>query len=172
MKKLLSIAICFIIICSAFGQEKFTVPERTTEQKHQRTLSQTWVMFAAGINFAKSQGTSPYEYGKYIGNLFAPSWNKENGFDGLVRGTIFNTENFRTDADIPIVIKEKDDGSVIIKISAETYGKYFPEGNPYASFKDAMDCMQGAYEPIADHMGCSIIQEVTEDSITATLSKK
>jgi hypothetical protein len=172
MKKLLSFAICLIIIVNAFGQAKFSIPERTHEQKHQSTMSQFWGFYAAGINFVKSQGTSPYEYGKYIGNLFAPSWNKENGFEGLVNGTIFIWENFRTDADGPIAIKEKDDGSVIIKLPVDTWKKYLPEGNPYASFKDAMECMQGIMEPIADHMGSSFNQEVTEDSIIYTFKKK
>jgi len=172
MKKLLSFAICLIFICHAFGQEKYAIPERTPEQKHQRTLGQFWAVYAAGINFVKSQGISPYEYGKYIGNLFASSWNKENGFEGFVNGTIFNWENFRTDADEPLAIKEKDDGSVMIKLSVDTWKKYFPEGNPYASFKDAMDCMQGTFEPIADYMGCSVNQEVTEESIIYSIKKK
>lgn len=172
MKKLLSIAICLVFIGSAFGQEKFLVPERTPEQKHNRTMSQFWSVFAAGINFAKSQDISPYDYGKYIGNLFAPGWNKENGFDGFVNGMIFNWENFKTDADGPMVIKEKDDGSVIIILPVTAFEKYLPEGNAYASFIDAMDCMQGMLEPIADYLGCAVNQEVTEESIIHTFKKK
>lgn len=172
MKKLLSISICLVLIGSAFGQEKFTIPELTFEQKHNRTMFQFWAVYAAGINFAKSQDISPYEYGKYIGSLFAPSWNKENGFDGLVNGTIYNWENFKTDADGQMVIKEKDDGSVIINFPAAAWKKYLPEGNPYASFLETQDCMQGIFEPIADHMGCTVIIKVAEESIIYTISKK
>jgi len=172
MKKLLSIAICMVCIGSTFGQEKFTVPERTSEQKHKRTMYQSWSIYAAGINFAKSQDISPYEYGKFVGNLFAQSWNKENGFDGFVKGMIFNWENFRTESDGQLVVKEKDDGSVIIIYPAIMLQRYFPEGNPYASFHEALDCMKGMLEPIADHMGCTIIQEANEESIINTLTKK
>ena len=172
MKKILSIAICLVFIGSAFGQEKFIVPELTSDQKHERTLFQFWSVYEAGINFAKSQDVTPYEYGKYIGNLFAPSWNKENGFDGFVNGTIYNWENFKTDADGQMVINEKDDGSVIIKFPAAAWKKYFPEENSYASFQDALDCLKGIMEPIADYMGCTIIQEVTEESIIYTINRK
>jgi len=172
MKKLLSIAICLVFIGSAFGQEKFTVPERTPEQKHKRAMYQSWSIYAAGINFAKSQNISPYEYGKFVGNLFAQSWNKENGFDGFVNGMIYNWENFRIDSDGQLVVKAKDDGSVIIKYPAVMLQKYFPEGNPYASFQDALDCMQGVLESIAEYMGCTIIQEANEESIINTFSRK
>lgn len=172
MKKLLSIAICLVFVISVFGQEKFAVPERTAEQKHKRTMYQSWSIYAAGINYAKSQDVPAYEYGKYIGNLFAQSWNKENGFDGYVKGMIYNLENFRIDSDGQIIVEEKDDGSVIIKWPAISFKKYFPEGNPYASFQEAMDCMRGINEPIADYLGCTIIFEIFEDSIIYTIKKK
>ncbi|MCK4465950.1 MAG: hypothetical protein KAU83_09575 [Bacteroidales bacterium] len=172
MKKLLSIAICLVFIGNAFGQEKFTVPERTHEQKHKRTMYQFWSVFAAGINFAKSQDISPYEYGKYIGSLFAPSWNKENGFDGLVNGTIYNWENFKSDEDGQMVIKEKDDGSVIIDFPAAAWKKYLPEDNPYASFQEVLDCMQGILEPIADYMESTINLIVKDEWIIFTIKKK
>mgnify|MGYP000651646991 CR=1 FL=1 len=124
MKKLLSCAICLIFIGNVFGQEKFTIPERTPEQKHQTTMFQYHAMVAAGIHFAKSQGISPYEYGKYVGDLVAQTWNNENGFDRYVNMTIFSLEDFRTDADIPLEIIEKDDSSVIIKFSTEISGKF------------------------------------------------
>lgn len=172
MKKLLSIAICLAFIGSAFGQEKFTVPERTPEQKYESTLFQYWGVYAAGINFAKSHDVSPYEYGKYIGGIFAPSWNKENGFDGLVNGLIYVLVDFNTNADGQMVIIEKDDGSVSIKYPAVAWKKYFSEDNAFGSFQDVMGCMQGIIEPIADYMGCVVIQEVTEESIIYTINKK
>lgn len=172
MKKLVSISIGLVFILNAFGQDKFNVPERTPEQKHQRTLSQFWTFYAAGINFAKSQNISPYEYGTYVGKLFALSWNKENGFEGFVNGMIFNWENFRTDADGEIIIKEKDDGTVIVKYPLAAWKKFLPEGNPYASFQESLECLKGVIEPIAEYMGCSCTQEVVEELIIYTITKK
>lgn len=172
MKKLLCLLLPLLFIGSLNAQERFTVPERTHDQKHQRTIYQSWSVYAVGINFAKSQDVSAYDYGKYVGSLFAQSWNKESGFDGFVRGMIFNYENFRTEADGEIVIVENDDGSVVVKFPAIMLKKYFPEGNPYASFQEALDCFQGMLENIGDYMGCTAIQEVVGETIVNTIKLK
>ena len=94
------IATAFILLAGiVFGQGKFTVPELSFEQKHDRTNSQIPVFLAAGINFAKTQDVTPYEYGKKIGKLFAPTWDKEAGFDGYVNGMIYISESSRTTDD-------------------------------------------------------------------------
>lgn len=172
MKKLLSITICLLFIGSVFAQEKFVVPERTPEQKHRRTTYMLWSWYSAGINFANSQGVSAYDYGKYVGTLFAKGWNKENGFDGFVNGMIFNYENMRFATTDEITIKENDDGSVVVTYPAVMIKSYFPEGNPYASYQEGIDCFRGVLENIGDYLGCTVSQEVTEDLIVITFRKK
>ena len=172
MKKILSFAICMIFICNAFGQENFAIPERSPEQKHQRTIGQYYYIIAAGINFAKSQDVSAYEYGKYAGSLFSQTWNKESGLNGFVRGMIFNYENLRTEADGEIVILENDDGSVVVKYPAIMIKKYFPELNPYASFQEFLDFYLGFLENIGKYMGCTVVQEVVGEIIVNTFKLK
>lgn len=172
MKKLLSISICLLFIGSVFAQEKFVVPERTPEQKHRRATLMFWSWYGAGINFAKSQGVSAYDYGKYVGTLYAIGWNKENGLDGFVNGMIFNWKNMKFDADGEIVVKENDDGSVVVTYPAIIIKSYFPEENPYASYKESIDCFRGTMEEIGDYLGCTFSQEVTDDFIVNTFRKK
>ena len=173
MKKLIIIAAAFILFAGvAFGQEKFTVPDISPAQKHNRTNSQFWIMHAAGINFAKAQDISPYDYGKHIGNLFAPSWNKEAGFEGFVNGVIYNWETFKSDEDGPILLKVKEDGSVSILVPIEAYRKYFPGENAYATFEETMECWQGIVEQIADYIGSVATMKITEESVVTVISKK
>lgn len=172
MKKLLGICICLLFVGSLFAQEKFVVPERTPQQKYVRTTYMMWSWYAAGINFAKSQGVSAYDFGKYVGSEFAQTWDIEKGFDGFVSGMIYNWENMRFDSAPDIIIKENDDGSVVITSPAVIIKSYFPEGNPFASYKEAMDCMRGMMEEIGDYLGCAFSQEVTEDFIVNTFRKK
>jgi len=172
MKKLI-ITVAFILFAGVvFGQEKFTVPDITPAQKHNRTNFQFWFMHAAGINFAKTQDTSPYEYGKYIGNLAAPSWDKEAGFDGFVSGLIYNWETFKSDEDGPMIIKENDDGSVTIEYPIKAWKKFLPEGNSYASFQESMESLRGIGETIAEYLGCAIAQEISQESIFFTINRK
>jgi hypothetical protein len=169
MKKVI-IAAAFILLAGVvFGQGKFTVPELSFEQKHDRTNSQIPVFLAAGINFAKTQDVTPYEYGKKIGKLFAPTWDKEAGFDGYVNGMIYIIESSRTTDDGPIEIKENDDGSVTIIRNQGRMSKY---GDTYATFEERCECMTGIAEQIADYMGCTITREDTKQSSKITIKKK
>lgn len=172
MKKLLVITVLLLFGGFTFSQDRFTVPDITPAQKHNYTIFQFWVMHAAGINFAKAQGTSPYDYGKHIGNLFAPSWNKETGFDGFVNGLIYNWETFKSDEDGPMKIKENDDGSVTIEYPIKAWKKFLPEGNSYASFHESMESIRGIIETIADYLGCTIAQEISQESILFTIDEK
>jgi hypothetical protein len=172
MRKLLVITALILFAGIAFGQEKFTVPDISPSEKHNRTNYQFWVMHAAGINFAKEQGISPYDYGKHIGNLFAPSWNKEAGFEGFVNGLIYNWENFKSDEDGPMTIKENENGSVTIVYPIKAWKKYLPDGNSLASFQESMESLRGIGEPIADYLGCTIILEIGQESILFTIDKK
>jgi hypothetical protein len=172
MKKYLTLIICILLVNNLLGQEKYPIPVRTADQKHARTLSQFWVVGAGGINFAKTHGVTPYEYGKYLGNLFAPSWGAGNDFNAFVKGTIYNLENFRHISDAPLVVKENQDGSVSIALNEKIMHKYFPEGNPYTSFDEVFEFMKGVNEPIADHMGAIVKAEVKDSLVIYTLKKK
>ena len=172
MKKLLGICICLLLAGSLFAQEKFVVPERSPQQKHVRTTYMMWSWYSAGINFAKAQGVSAYDFGKYVGSVFAQTWNKEKGFDGFVSGMIYNWENMRFDSSPEIIVNEIDDGYVVVKTSAAIVKSYFPEGNPYASFEEGMDCMRGMLEQIGDYLGCTFSQEVTDEYIVNSFRKK
>jgi hypothetical protein len=172
MKKLLSLLFCLVLMGTVIGQEKYLVPEIPVEKKLNMTYSQTWAIIAVGVDFAKSQGVTPYDYGKYIGKVFAPSWNKEAGFEGLVKGGIYSWEGFKTDEDGPMVVKEKDDGSVLLIIPIQAWKKYFSEENPIATFEEVIDCLRAVIEEIADYMSSEVKLEITEESIICELSKK
>jgi len=169
MKKLIITAALILFAGVAFGQGKFTVPELSFEQKHNRTNSQIPVFLAAGINFAKSQDVTPYEYGKELGKLFAPTWDKEAGFDGFVNGMIYISESSRTNDDGPIMIKENDNGSVTIISPPGVMSKY---GDTYATSEERYQCMNGILEQIADYMGCTFTREYTDQSFKTTIKKK
>ena len=63
MKKSLSLLFCLVLMGTVIGQEKYSVPEIPVKKKLNRTYSQTWGILAVGVDFAKSQGVTPYDYG-------------------------------------------------------------------------------------------------------------
>jgi hypothetical protein len=172
MKRTLSLFVCLLLGYSLLAQEKFPIPPLGSEEKHIRAVSQAWVMAAAGMNYAKTKGTSPYEYGKYLGNLFAPSWGQGDNFDTYVRGSIFNLESFRDNTDTPLQIKENPDGSVSIVTADRMFHKYFPEGSPFASYSEFLEFIKGLNEPIANYMGGTMTMENRDGLLVFTYRKK
>ncbi len=125
MKKYLTIIICLALACDLLAQEKYSVPVFTGDQKHEGMLRQFWYLAAAGCNFAKTHGVTPYEYGKYVGNLFAPTWGAANDFEGYVRGMIYNFEFMRLNSMAALVVKENEDGSVSIRYRGQFFESAF-----------------------------------------------
>ena len=171
MKKLFCFLTGLLFWGSLFAQEKFPVPERTCEQKHNMVMYQSWSMIHASINFAKSQGVSPYEYGKFVGGLFAPSWNPEGGFDAVVATMLNVWESFKTDADGDIVMNEMEDGSVSMDYPRKALEKYISGENSYTSMDEIVEYFQGVLKPIADYMGCTVNLKLTETSMVFTVKK-
>ena len=69
---LVTIGLLFINFVSA---QQFSVPEITSEQNKEILYNHVISYNATGIAFAKTKGTTPKEYGEYIGNIFKPFWN-------------------------------------------------------------------------------------------------
>ncbi len=172
MKKKILYLVCIVLTGVLSAQEKYPIPSRTADQKHGRTLSQFYWINAAGIAFAKSQGISPYEYGKYCGNLAAPSWGSGNDFEGLVKGMIYNLENFRHVTDTPLIVKENEDGSVSIIASDKQMHRFYPEGKSVVSYEEVKESMKGSMEPIANHMGATITMETQDTLLVFKVMKK
>jgi hypothetical protein len=171
MKKYLTLVIFLLLAGSLLAQEKYPVPVLTGDQKHGNMVFQYWVMNAAGISFAKAHGVTPYEYGKYIGNLFAPTWGQGNNFEGYVKGAIYNM-SFLCPSDAGLVVKENEDGSVSIRTDDSIWHKFFPEGQGFASYDEFIEYMRGINEPIADHMGATITIKRQDTQLVFTLKKK
>lgn len=172
MKRILGIVVFLVFSVCILGQEKYAVPEVPLEKKLEQTYFQYWAIFAGGIDFAEAQGISAYEYGKYVGKLFGPSWDKEIGFEGFVDGMIYVWECFKTDQDGPMVVREIDEGTVAVQFPTIAWKKYFPEGNPYGTFEEVMECLRGLLEGVVDYMDCKVKHEITAESIVYVISKK
>ena len=172
MKKSLTIIICLVLTASLIAQEKYPVPVRTADQKHGRALFQFYSCLAAGISFAKAHGVTPYEFGKYMGNLYAPSWGAGNDYEAFVKGSIYNFESFRHVTDAALVVEENKDGSVSIIMNDKMWHKYFPEGKGYASYGEFNECMKGLMEPISNHMGATLSKENRDSLLIYTFRKK
>ena len=156
---------------SLFAQEKFPVPELTYKQKHSRVLSETFGFVTTGINFAKSQGVSPYDYGIYVGTIYASYWNSEIGFEGFVNSAIRAWESMMTDQDDKIIVTEKADNSVLMEFPKNAITKFIGRENPIATTEEVMEYFKGVLKQITAKFKSSVTIDITDTHITFIFKK-
>ena len=138
----------------------------TYKQKHSRTLSETYGFVATGINFAKSQGVSPFDYGIYVGTIYASYWNPEIGFEGFVKSVIRAWECLRTDQDGKISVTEKADNTVLMEFPKKAMTKFLGGENPIATTEEVVEYFKGVLKPITAKFKSSVTIDITDTYIT------
>jgi hypothetical protein len=80
MKTLTIIFITILISFTTAAQTTISVPQYPDSVKHKVAVSLCWNNVLMAVNFAKSQGMTVEEYGKYAGQQAIPYWNKDMEF--------------------------------------------------------------------------------------------
>jgi hypothetical protein len=151
MKKSFLFVIAIFLTTGLFAQEKFIVPEVTIEQKYQNMLSQIEGLVAVSINYAKKQGLTATEYGILIGEQFKYSWNKDAGFDGNVKGTLYNMSCFLPEPDIEITTNTPEK----VEFKTRLTGAGIKKNEPVygVTYKEYMDFFNAVTNTISDYLG-------------------
>lgn len=66
--------------------------EINTYKRFRRAKYHLYLFMIEGISQAKANGLSPEQYGKQMGERFAPGWNKDEGTKGFVKGYLVNLQ--------------------------------------------------------------------------------
>jgi len=169
MKRLTLMILLLAAVNLLRAQEKFEVPELTQEQKSEVLYSHVVTYAVSGISFAKFQGVSPGEYGKFIGKKFSDYWNPEDGFPVLVNRMMYILAGLHPDNQMQILTQNEK--SVTFKL--KNVDLLFQKGPMFdVSFQDFLDCSLGIIEVVAKHMNSKFSQEMTADGwYIATLSQ-
>jgi len=151
------------------AQEKFSVPQVTTDQKIEILYSHVVAYAATGISFAKSQGVTAEDYGKFIGKKFTAYWNPDDGFSKLVNQLMFILAGMHPNNEMQIV----DQNAKSITFKLKNVDLSFRDGPMFdVTYQDFLDCSLGIIEVIAKHMNSKFSQEMTADGwYIATLSQ-
>jgi len=114
--------------------------------------------YVNGINFAKSHGISPEEYGTFLGNQFLPFWDKDIDFVSFTSKMIHILKGIHYNSDIKIV--SNGDKKVFIMIS--NVDALFKNGLFYdISYEEFLQCSNSLFQKISDHVGVSCSQNIT-----------
>jgi len=141
---ILIVAVLFAWATSA--QTTFSVPERTPEQQFNRAVSMMHFQTVCAISHGKAMNQSVAETGKYFGELYKKTWDANEGFDYLVKWTIFNLNDFSEKVEILNQSAEK----VVIKVT-NLNPAFKDQTDIYGvTFKEYVEFFQNAHNPIAE----------------------
>jgi hypothetical protein len=118
-----------------------TFPAYSADQRWNRTAEHFYAFFIAGIAHAKSLGKTPEQYGRFIGDLVAPSWGRPGSGSaiGVSRGWVYNFEAMpRGDAEASAV----NDTLVVLRYR-RTYVPFF--GPTRSAFGVTLDEYERAF---------------------------
>ncbi len=169
MKKLILFIAAIFLAIGLYAQQEFIVPEVPVAQKHQRVLSDYSTSVIVGINFAKTQGLTAFEYGSSIGEKFMYTWNKEAGFEGFVNGKLRAMSRHLVDPGIEITINTAEKVKfkcrlphARIKVNEPVYG---------VTYKEFMDYHIAMFIKIGDYMGANYDCSYNDEWAYYTITK-
>ena len=161
MKKRIILTLTFVSVAGwLIAQGNFVVPEVTPEQKQEVLYNHVIAYSTTGISFAKSQGVTPAEYGKFIGKNFLPFWNPEGGLNVFANGMMFILAGMHPDNGLQIV--KQSDKMIVFQL--KNVDMPFRQGPQYGvTLKEFLDFSSSLISVLANHMNVSFSDEMTSD---------
>ncbi len=167
-----TILIIFLFSSTIIAQEKkqkVEAPQLTVEQKWKRAIYNATSILIASIAYAKSQGKSPSQCGKYMGELFATSWGEVKGVTGFIEAMHWNWQMWE---DFQIEVLEESENFYKAKIKG-IGEKYITEGSEAGvTINEYYDCWEQVIMPITNYLGLEYKQKVEGDWIVFTVTEK
>jgi phosphate/sulfate permease len=173
-KIIFTVFVALIFSVSIFAQnqkeEKIKLPELYLEQKLDRSVMNLSAVVLASIACVKSLGMTSEEYGKFVGNIFAPGWQamKGEGAAAFVRGMY---RNVQADKEVKWEIISESENSITVKINR--FGNYYVKDfkEPGVSMEEYDKCWGAMMKTIAISLGFEFSQKYEGDHSTFTVSQ-
>lgn len=160
MKSLALVVLCLFTFSILNAQQTFSVPEVTPEQETEILYNHVIAYFATGITFAKTQGVSAEDYGKYIAEQFKPFWDSSQGFPAFANTAMFILKGMHPANEMQI-IKQSDK---MLQFKMKNVDAMFQMGPAYGiTYAQFLECSKGTLETLATFMDTSFEQKTTDD---------
>ncbi|NOR12304.1 MAG: hypothetical protein GQ545_03530 [Candidatus Aminicenantes bacterium] len=159
------------IIAQEQTEQKIELPERTPEWKLGRSVRHMDLFICTGIAYAKSLGKTAEDYGKFVGEKFAPSWEgaKGQGVAPLIRTWSGHWQLYKNGK---FEIVSESETSVTTKFN-RPYSAYFKDGDLYGvTVNEYETFLEKIGVAIANYLGLKYEQKVEGDNLIVTISKQ
>lgn len=149
MRRIIVFAVTLLAGSILVAQQQLTVPQPSQEEKIEVLYQHVIAYATTGIAFAKTQGVSAEEYGRFIGKSFIPFWNPEDGYHVFAEGLMFILAAMYFDNQMEIL--EQNDK--MVRFRMKNVDLSFREGPMFGvTFEEFLECSKGVITELADHM--------------------
>ena len=142
------------------SNSQFVVPKVTPEQEKEILFNHVIAYCCTGISFAKKKGIPPKEYGEYMGEMFKPFWNPEEGFPAFANGLMFMLAGMYPDNDMQIV----EQSGTMLCFKMKNVDIAFQQGPAFGvTYEELLDCSEGILSVIGEHMNTTFSHRIIDD---------
>lgn len=167
MKKLTFIIMAVLLSIASSAQTLFSVPEVTDLQKIEIAKGLCYNNIIVAISYAKSQGKTLEDYGRYCAELIIPFY-KEMGFDAFVKDQLYSWSAMTGNT----AILSQSENKILFRISQinpalENQGQIWN-----VSFTEMMKWLEMIYAIPCETIGISYSMNITDQGVEITIAKK
>jgi hypothetical protein len=133
-------------------------------------VSQANSLLLVEISHAKDLGQTVEEAAKYVGDLFKTTWNQEEGFEGFVKGSLFNFYCFAPYGEMKIL--EQSDDHIIFEVT--NLNPWLKNNGPVfnVTYEEYVVFLEIIHERIADYLNSSASVKENEYGLVISIRKK
>ena len=169
MKSLMILFFAMLLAGELKAQQQFVVPQLDASQKIEVLYSHAIAYNLAGISYAKSRGDSPQKYGEFVGTLFKPFWNPDEGFQAFANGLMYILAGFYPDNEMQIIYQDKK----TLHIKLKNVDLSFRSGPAYGiTYDEFLGCAYGIISVLAEHMNVEFSQKISDGWYEVKLIEK
>ena len=149
------------------AEQKIKLPRRYMEQNWERTVRNLTANIMAAITYAKSNGKTARDYGRFVGELYADTWKKGRGPAYFAMGIYRSVSQFPNSQ---TEILSESESNVTMRVK-RTWEDFIGTGSGM-KVEDFNEWVEGLWGTIADHIGLKYEQKIDGDWLVIKLDKK
>ena len=173
-------AVCIVVLAafhrSPAAQEvrqqgkTITFPTVTAEQNWARASTLMNAEGVGGFAFAKTRGASAEEYGRVVGDLFAPGWGQRDA-GSAIRYARAIQNNLRAMAGTNVELLDVSDTLVTMRVTRGWRSLFGPSQQAYGVTLDEYETIHGTFQDrIARYLGLRYSQRIEGEYVVMTIS--
>lgn len=168
MKKLSSLIVILSVSGCLLAQD-LIVPQLTQEQREDVLYQHVMAYAITGIAFAKSEGTTPEDYGRFIGKSFASFWDPSAGYQMFAEQLMYILAGLHPDNQMEIV---EQDGQMV-RFRLKNVDLFFQNGPVFdVTYQEFLDCSYGIIAALATYMGVEFSHRMDGEWYEVTFKEK